>query len=327
MRLRAQFGVLATVGVSAAAIGQPVNSPTLIYLTPYVQTGTNSFTQQSNVFLAQLSASVGAVGEVTLDVVEDESTYDLSSISPTVWLLSQSGFANQANLLSLFPSGEYIFNWSGGTAGNASVTLNQTFASGLWPSTFPRFTAATFTGAAGMNPALARTFSVVTPFVPSGSSQENFGGIFVQPVSSSVITYSTLTTGTNATLSSWTIPANTLAANSQYRITWLTEQRRLQATPNAGQAKIQFRYQTSFTFTTGSAGPTCDSIDVNNDGSSFDPQDIDAFLSVFSEGPCIPAGAACNDIDFNNDGSLFDPCDIDSFLLVFSEGPCALCGL
>ncbi|MFO0858820.1 MAG: hypothetical protein U0640_15855 [Phycisphaerales bacterium] len=71
---------------------------------------------------------------------------------------------------------------------------------------------------------------------------------------------------------------------------------------------------------------SCDSIDFNNDSSLFDPQDIDAFLSVYSEGPCIPATATCNDIDFNNDGSLFDPCDIDSFLLVFSEGPCTLCG-
>jgi hypothetical protein len=70
----------------------------------------------------------------------------------------------------------------------------------------------------------------------------------------------------------------------------------------------------------------CDSIDFNNDTSFFDPQDIDAFLSVYSEGPCIPASATCNDIDFNNDGSLFDPCDIDSFLLQFSEGPCTLCG-
>jgi hypothetical protein len=70
----------------------------------------------------------------------------------------------------------------------------------------------------------------------------------------------------------------------------------------------------------------CDSIDFNNDTSFFDPTDIDAFLSVFSEGPCIPATSTCNDIDFNNDGSLFDPCDIDSFLLVFSEGPCTLCG-
>ena len=75
------------------------------------------------------------------------------------------------------------------------------------------------------------------------------------------------------------------------------------------------------------AAATCDSIDFNNDSSFFDPQDIDAFLSVFSEGPCVPPTSTCNDIDFNNDGSLFDPCDIDAFLLVFSEGPCTACGL
>ncbi|MFO0855751.1 MAG: hypothetical protein U0640_00160 [Phycisphaerales bacterium] len=74
------------------------------------------------------------------------------------------------------------------------------------------------------------------------------------------------------------------------------------------------------------AGPVCDGIDFNNDTSLFDPQDIDAFLSVYSEGPCVPANATCNDIDFNNDGSVFDPCDIDSFLLQFSEGPCTNCG-
>ncbi len=72
---------------------------------------------------------------------------------------------------------------------------------------------------------------------------------------------------------------------------------------------------------------TCDSIDFNNDTSLFDPQDIDAFLSVYGEGPCIPEAATCNDIDFNNDGSLFDPCDIDSFLLQFAEGPCTPCGV
>ncbi len=77
----------------------------------------------------------------------------------------------------------------------------------------------------------------------------------------------------------------------------------------------------------GAGGPTCDSIDFNNDTSSFDPQDIDAFLSVYSEGPCIPGTATCNDIDFNNDSSVFDPCDISSFLLMYSEGPCTLCGV
>ncbi|MFO0856458.1 MAG: choice-of-anchor L domain-containing protein [Phycisphaerales bacterium] len=73
-------------------------------------------------------------------------------------------------------------------------------------------------------------------------------------------------------------------------------------------------------------GAQCDSIDFNNDTSMFDPADIDAFLSVYGEGPCIPATAVCNDIDFNNDGSVFDPCDIDSFLASFSEGPCTPCG-
>ncbi|MFO0856912.1 MAG: S8 family serine peptidase [Phycisphaerales bacterium] len=71
---------------------------------------------------------------------------------------------------------------------------------------------------------------------------------------------------------------------------------------------------------------TCDGIDFNNDTSLFDPQDIDAFLSVYGEGPCIPNTATCNDIDFNNDTSVFDPCDIDSFLTVFAEGPCTPCG-
>ncbi len=75
------------------------------------------------------------------------------------------------------------------------------------------------------------------------------------------------------------------------------------------------------------AGLTCDGIDFNNDQSFFDPQDVDAFFSIFSEGPCIPATATCADIDINNDGSLFDPCDVASFLVLFSEGPCTLCGL
>ncbi|MFO0856913.1 MAG: immunoglobulin domain-containing protein [Phycisphaerales bacterium] len=66
----------------------------------------------------------------------------------------------------------------------------------------------------------------------------------------------------------------------------------------------------------------CDNIDFNNDCSAFDPTDIDAFLSVYSEGPCIPDTATCNDIDFNNDTSIFDPQDIDAYLSVYSEGPC-----
>jgi hypothetical protein len=67
---------------------------------------------------------------------------------------------------------------------------------------------------------------------------------------------------------------------------------------------------------------TCNDIDFNNDLVEFDPLDIDAFFSVFSEGPCLPVSAVCDSIDFNNDGSRYDPQDVDAFLSVFSEGPC-----
>jgi hypothetical protein len=67
---------------------------------------------------------------------------------------------------------------------------------------------------------------------------------------------------------------------------------------------------------------SCDPVDFNNDGMLYDPTDIDALMSVYSEGPCVPAAATCNDVDFNNDGSSFDITDIEAFLRVYSEGPC-----
>lgn len=69
-------------------------------------------------------------------------------------------------------------------------------------------------------------------------------------------------------------------------------------------------------------GRTCNSIDFNNDGGFFDPIDIYAFLSVYSQGPCLPIGADCDSIDFNNDGGFYDPTDIAAFLSVYGEGPC-----
>jgi hypothetical protein len=64
----------------------------------------------------------------------------------------------------------------------------------------------------------------------------------------------------------------------------------------------------------------CDSIDYNSDGLFPDTGDIDAFLVVFSGGPC--PSTSCNDIDFNNDGLFPDTGDIDALLRVFSGGPC-----
>ncbi len=85
--------------------------------------------------------------------------------------------------------------------------------------------------------------------------------------------------------------------------------------------KVVFTDQSQAILTSQIPG-TCNDIDFNNDLVEFDPLDIDAFFSVFSEGPCLPVGAVCDSIDFNNDGSRYDPQDVDAFLSVFSEGPC-----
>lgn len=52
--------------------------------------------------------------------------------------------------------------------------------------------------------------------------------------------------------------------------------------------------------------------DFNNDGVPGTQQDVDDFLSVFSEGPCSTGN--CDDIDINRDGSKFDPEDADIYV-------------
>jgi hypothetical protein len=127
-----------------------------------------------------------------------------------------------------------------------------------------------------------------------------------------------------------------LAAGTYYIATALADPRNrdLSGVPGSdrfhvrGRSGSSLQVGASISFSPGDCPgtPACDGVDFNNDGSFFDPVDIEAFFSVFSEGPCIPATATCNDIDFNNDGSLFDTCDLDSFLLQFSQGPCTQCG-
>ena len=50
--------------------------------------------------------------------------------------------------------------------------------------------------------------------------------------------------------------------------------------------------------------------DFNNDGVPGDSRDVDSFLSAYSEGPCD----GCDSIDINRDGSLYDPTDSEAFI-------------
>lgn len=76
------------------------------------------------------------------------------------------------------------------------------------------------------------------------------------------------------------------------------------------------------------AQDACD-LDFTNDG-VVDNRDIEAFVRVYSEGPCAvlndgsvdTLAPPCDSIDFNGDGSLFDPQDLDSFRATYEGGPC-----
>jgi len=76
------------------------------------------------------------------------------------------------------------------------------------------------------------------------------------------------------------------------------------------------------------AQDACD-LDFTNDG-VVDNRDIEAFVRVYSEGPCAilddgsvdTLAPACDSIDFNGDGSFYDPEDITAFQRAFDGGPC-----
>jgi hypothetical protein len=173
------------------------------------------------------------------------------------------------------------------------------------------------TGPNGDNELWVNTFS--TAFVPAGPYRFDASGTFIA-------FYPNLTTGGRGIWPLAPQPSGdfeVLYTDGVINVGGLRKFDPVIGTPQTIFGSAGGRFISKLTLT---PPVTCNDIDINNDSSSFDPTDIDAFLSVFSEGPCIPAEATCDGIDFNNDGSLFDPCDIDAFLLVFSEGPCTLCG-
>ena len=67
------------------------------------------------------------------------------------------------------------------------------------------------------------------------------------------------------------------------------------------------------------SGPTCDSLDFNQDGDFPTPLDLEDFINAVGGNIC----ATCStDLDFNNDGDFPTPLDIEAFISVSAGGPC-----
>ena len=66
-------------------------------------------------------------------------------------------------------------------------------------------------------------------------------------------------------------------------------------------------------------GPTCDTLDFNQDGDFPTPLDLEDFIAANAGSIC---STCSTDLDFNNDGDFPTPLDIEAFISVNAGGPC-----
>ena len=66
-------------------------------------------------------------------------------------------------------------------------------------------------------------------------------------------------------------------------------------------------------------GPTCDSLDFNQDGDFPTPLDLEDFIRAVGGSFC---STCSTDLDFNNDGDFPTPVDVEAFISVSAGGPC-----
>ncbi len=227
---------------------------------------------------------------------------------------------SQSGLMSHLPSGTYTFSWEDVNEDTITSPLSQPYPAGLWPNQTPTYTPPTYSGLQGMNPALP--FNVqVNQFVPSAGATSTLGGMYINQVVDDdygPIMLTQFATGSGSTLTSRTIPANTLQPGQTYYLTWRFSHIIRTAGGNAIR-ELQFTRNTRMTFTTAPA-IVCGTADFNGDGDVGTDADIEAFFACLGGDCCATcfAGGA----DFNDDGDVGTDADIESFFRVLGGGNC-----
>ncbi|HLP82778.1 MAG TPA: hypothetical protein VK157_00375 [Phycisphaerales bacterium] len=321
MRASCALGVLSAIAVSVAAHAAVTNIQ-MVHATDYQQTAPNAYQGLgSTVFFVLIAQNTAEIVEIEVTTPPDDYV-TLNSFGGPVWSNFSGPYSSQADLLDTFPSGSYSFNWSGGTLGAQSATLNQNFPSGLWPNSFPRFSAATYTGLQNMDATQPFTIALVSSFFPVPASEQTTGGFYISTVQPSglpgAIIYSAQNSGASATLTSRVLPANTLQPGTSYFVTWIYTQADLSTPTPAQSGTVEFRYTTRLRFTTAAPTIACDDIDFNNNDVFPEDADVIDFFNVLAGADC----PQCNDIDFNNNGVFPEDQDVIDFFNVLAGGAC-----
>jgi hypothetical protein len=321
MRSTCAIGILSAIAVSVAAHAAVTNIQ-MVHATDYRQTAPNAYQSLgSTVFFVLIAQNTAEIAELEVTTPTDDYV-TLNSFGGPVWSNFSGPYSSQADLLAAYPSGPYSFNWSGGTLGAQSAVLQQNFPTGFWPTSFPRFSVATYNGLQGMDAAQPFTIALVSSFFPAPTSEQNTGGFYISTVQPSglpgAIVYSSQSSGPNATLASRVLPANTLQPGTSYFVTWLFTQADLSTPTPAQTGTLEFRTTTRLLFTTAAAPVGCDDIDFNNNEVFPEDQDVIDFFNVLAGADC----PACNDIDFNNNQVFPEDQDVIDFFNVLAGGTC-----
>lgn len=151
----------------------------------------------------------------------------------TAWEYESPQDPSFSDLQTLFPTGDYTLNLTGGAFGPASVTIN--YAGNAYSNT-PELTAASFTGLQGLKAADPYTVNFNNMVVnPNANASFIFFTVF-DSVNASVFTESFLPTDTTSV----TIPGGTLLPGQTYDFDLIFSDRISGTDPNSGVPTTQF---------------------------------------------------------------------------------------
>lgn len=157
--------------------------------------------------------SSGDAGAVVMDPPGPVSGLGLTRIGPIAFRYREA-FSTQAAMDAAYTLGTYSFVQSGGTAGPAPLTMDQTSLTN-YPAAAPAFTSAGIAAMAAVDPA-ASTGLGITPIFALSSFSHTVEVRVAEHATGSVA-WSLLYNG-GSSLSTVTIPAGTLAAGTVYDI-------------------------------------------------------------------------------------------------------------
>lgn len=306
-----------------------VQSLALVYQSLYTQGGPNPPTVTAdNSFSAYFAPGPQELDEfVDVELTDPFGfVYPLTNYGGGFYQSDTFVAPTRGGLMAAWPAGDYEFRAIDGVHSGETYTMAQTYGLGLWPDQVPAFTPATYAALNQMDPSLPRTLAV-NQFIPSSQADATTNGYYInrrEPGGHYGAYVSSELSG-GPILSSRTIPANTLSAQTDYYVTWIFSHR-VETFPGGGigYTYTEFSHTTRVPFTTGTASGSGCAADMGSQGGveggdgQLDNNDFIVYINYFFQQDVradvgVQGGEPGSDGEWNNN-------DFIAFIGLFFEG-------